>query len=101
MSVLDAVIVANAIALGLAGLCCLARLVAGRTALDRVLAIDVLTAVVVSLAAVVLVRGEREDIGVLFIVLTLVSFLSSTVVGRFGRRYRGQGRIIDESEVER
>lgn len=80
----------NTLVLGVAGVGCLIRLVAGPTVLDRAVAIDVLTAVVIGLAAWVLVTADRPDVGIIIMTLTMVAFVSSTVIGRFARRYRAR-----------
>ncbi|MDU0968901.1 MAG: monovalent cation/H+ antiporter complex subunit F [Actinomycetaceae bacterium] len=95
---MNTLVIINVIACGLAGVGCLIRLVKGPTALDRAVAIDVLTAVVVGLVAWTLIASHRSDVGVIFIILAVVSFLSSTVIGRFGGRYRGDLQVGDGAE---
>ncbi|MBD3689271.1 cation:proton antiporter [Nanchangia anserum] len=90
----------NIIALAIAGLLTLVRLVRGPSALDRAVAIDVLTAVVIALAVWTLVISRRADVGVIVITLTMVAFVSSTVIGRFGRRYRGTEPLVDDPDTD-
>lgn len=95
----------NVAALGVCGLACLWRLAAGPTALDRAVAVDVLTAVVIGIAVWTLIETRRGDLGIIIITLTLVSFVSSTVIGRFGWRTPDPDGLIepveDDAEVAR
>ena len=77
----------------LAAAVAMVRLFLGPTALDRSLAVDVVTACVIGVVIVLIAWRARTDLMVLLIIFALTAFFSSVTVARFGvgsaiRRYR-------------
>ena len=85
-----------------AAVAALVRLGRGPTLLDRAVANDVLTASGVALVAVMIVWWQRQDLGVLLVVLALTSFLTSVVIARNSARETGASRrILTPAEAAR
>ena len=59
------------------------RLVKGPTALDRAVSIDVFSASIVGVVAILIVFQERYDLAALMIVFVLTAFFSTVTVSRF------------------
>ena len=79
------------------------RLFLGPTALDRAVAVDVVSAAVIGIIIVMVAWRGRTDLMVLLIIFTLTAFFSSVTVARFGvgsaiRRYRRQ---VEHASPER
>jgi multicomponent Na+:H+ antiporter subunit F len=72
--------------LGAAGLIAAMRLVRGPTVADRMLALDLVLAMVGALAAVEAARTESEYLVPLLVVLTLVAFIGTVIVARYIER---------------
>ncbi len=67
----------------LGALLALLRLALGPTALDRAVAIDVVSAAVVGVVVALIAWKGRTDLMVLLIVFTLTSFFSTVTVARY------------------
>lgn len=77
------------------------RMAIGPTLLDRVVANDVLTAVALSMTAVLIVWWKRYDLSLVLVLLALTGFISSVVAARFVTRdVVGQRRILSREEAE-
>lgn len=89
------------LALGLAGVFALLRVERGPSMLDRVVALDITTSVVVGAVAVVSAAHDRTDLVAVLVVLTIVGFLGSVTVARFFAVESAQeARILTRAEVE-
>lgn len=88
MSVADVLLAVGLVVLGVAGLLTTLRLVRGPSALDRLVAVDVLIALVLGVLVVSAARsGDSATIPVV-VATSLVGFLGSTTVARFLGRDR-------------
>ena len=66
-----------------AALLTLGRLAKGPSGLDRVVSLDLLTAVAIALTAILIAGEGRSDLAVLLVIFALTGFFSSVVVARF------------------
>ena len=79
----------------------LIRLQIGPSNLDRAVALDVLTAIIVGMLVVVMALTGRIDLLPLLVVLTSVGFISSTVIARFSQAEPiSDRRILSREEAE-
>lgn len=79
----------------------LIRLQIGPSNLDRAVALDVLTAIIVGMLVVVMALTGRIDLLPLLVVLTSVGFISSTVIARFSQAESiSDRRILSREEAE-
>lgn len=79
----------------------LVRLSLGKTILDRAVALDILTAVAIAVAALLIVWRGRSDLLVLLIIFALTGFLSSATVARFiGKETSSDRRILSMEEAK-
>lgn len=85
------VIVISVVMLVLAAIMALVRMTSGPTILDRIVALDVITAVIVGGLATEAVLNRHSDTVPILVVLALVGFIGSTSVARFaaGRKREG------------
>lgn len=67
----------------IASLLVLMRIFRGPTALERMVALDVMTSVVIGAVALLAALTRREDLLALFVALALVGFVGSTTLARF------------------
>lgn len=72
-----------AVVLGVAALCAIYRVAKGPSILDRVLAVDVLLAIVGGALAVDMVLNRHTNTLVLLVATSLVGFIASVTVARF------------------
>lgn len=78
----------------------LVRLERGPAMLDRTLALDTFTAIVISAVVLIAVATGRRDIVPLLAVLSLVGFVGSVTIARFAAvEPEGEGRILTDAEV--
>lgn len=102
MSVLDVVHLVTGVMAVAAALLALLRLGLGPSLLDRTVANDVLTAAGIGIIALMIVVWQREDLGVLLVILALTAFISAVVVSRFAVRERSDARrILTPEEAHR
>lgn len=79
----------------------LVRLQKGPTNLDRAVALDVLTALIVGILVVTMALTGRVDLLPLLVVLTSVGFISSTVIARFSQAESiSERRVLSVEESE-
>lgn len=83
---MNAVVIATLGLLTVAGLLTLGRLIAGPSALDRILAVDVLVVLAVSGIAADTVRGGGQLRVPLLVVVALLGFMSTVTAARFAER---------------
>ncbi len=78
----------------------LVRLERGPTMLDRTIALDAFTAILIGVFVLVAVAGRRTDIVPILAVLALVGFVGSVTIARFAAvEPEGEGRILSLEEV--
>lgn len=97
MSVL--VLVCGAL-LGAGAVLALIRAEKGPSMLDRTVALDILTGVLVGAIALEAAWSRRTDTVPILVVLSLVGFVASVVVARFAAvEPEGQGRVLTRDEL--
>lgn len=102
MSAIDVLHLVTAVVAVVSGVIALYRLAIGPGLLDRTVATDVLTACGIGLIAVMVVWWQREDLGVLLVILALTAFMTAVVVTRFAVREDASARrILTPEEAER
>jgi len=78
----------------------LVRAERGPTMLDRTVALDVLTSIIVSAVALHAAWTRRVDTVPMLVALTLVGFISSVTIARFAAvEPEGEGRVLTREEV--
>ena len=86
MIIATAVLIAVSLGmLAAAAILSLVRLIVGPTALDRAIAVDVVTAAVIGTVIVLIAWWSRTELMVLLIVFALTAFFSTVTVSRFQR----------------
>lgn len=89
------------LALTLAGFFALLRVERGTSMLDRVVSLDIITAVVIGGIAVVSAQTGRTDLVPVLVVLTIVGFVGSVAVARFSAvESKEEARILTREELE-
>lgn len=83
---MTAVFAATYVLLAVGGLCTMVRLALGASALDRILALDVLQILLVSVVAVEAARTASPTFITLLLVVTLLAFVASVAAARFAGR---------------
>lgn len=87
--------------LGLAGALALLRVERGPSMLDRAVALDITTSVVLGAVAVVSAAYDRTDLLAVLVVLTIVGFVGSVAVARFSAAESAdEARLLTREEVE-
>ena len=78
----------------------LVRLERGPTMLDRTIALDTFTAILIGAFVLVAVATGRRDVVPILAVLSLVGFVGSVTIARFAAvEPEGEGRILTREEV--
>ncbi|MFP7696768.1 monovalent cation/H+ antiporter complex subunit F [Trueperella sp. LYQ143] len=77
------------------------RIVKGPTSLDRMVAVDLMTSILLGAFAVLAAVTRRSDLLAVFIVLSLVGFVGSTTLARFLGPLDPEARRILSREEER
>jgi len=78
----------------------LVRLERGPTMLDRTIALDTFTAILIGVLVLIAVATRRRDIVPILAVLALVGFVGSVTIARFAAvEPEGEGRILTLEEV--
>ena len=78
----------------------LVRLERGPTMLDRTIALDTFTAILIGAFVLVAVATGRRDVVPILAVLALVGFVGSVTIARFAAvEPEGEGRILTREEV--
>lgn len=94
------VVVACALLLSAAAVLVLIRVERGPSMLDRLIALDTLTAVMVASLAVHAAWTGRTDTVPVLVALSLVGFVGSVTVARFAAvEPEGEGRVLSREEV--
>lgn len=94
------VVVISATLLGIAAVLALVRLERGPTMLDRTIAVDVLTSVLVATIATYAAWTRRADLVPVLLALSLVGFLTSVTIARFAAvEPEGEGRVLSREEA--
>ena len=79
----------------------LTRIERGPSMFDRIVGIDVMTAILIGSVALVAAVTKRSDLVPVLIVLALVGFIGSTSVARFAAAESAEeGRILTREELE-
>lgn len=95
------VVVATAAMLAVAGVLALVRLERGPSMLDRTIAVDVLTSVLVAGIATYSAWTRRADTVPVLLALALVGFVTSVTIARFAAvEPEGEGRVLSREEAD-
>ncbi len=98
--VTQAVLMAGLAVLGLSAALVMVRLERGPTMLDRAVAVDVITIVVLGSSALVTALTGRTDLVPLLAVLAIVGFVGSVTIGRFtAAESPDEARILTKEEI--
>ena len=98
---MTAVYVACFVILLVAAVLALTRIERGPSMFDRIVGVDVMTAVLIGSVALVAAVTKRADLVPVLIVLALVGFIGSTSVARFAAAESAEeGRILTREELE-
>ncbi|MFD1506199.1 pH regulation protein F [Georgenia yuyongxinii] len=88
------------VVLTVAGVVALVRMERGPTMLDRVVALDVVTAVVLGSIALISANTKRTDLVPVLVVLAIVGFVGSVTIARFVAVERAdEARILTKEEL--
>ncbi|TRW46985.1 monovalent cation/H+ antiporter complex subunit F [Georgenia yuyongxinii] len=88
------------VVLTVAGVVALIRMERGPTMLDRVVALDVVTAVVLGSIALISASTKRTDLVPVLVVLAIVGFVGSVTIARFVAVERAdEARILTKEEL--
>jgi multicomponent Na+:H+ antiporter subunit F len=88
------------VALTVAALVALTRMEKGPTMLDRVVSLDVVTAVVLGAIALISARTARTDLVPVLVVLSIVGFVGSVTIARFAAvEAPEEARILTKEEL--
>lgn len=97
---MSVVVVVCGVLLAVAAVLALVRAEKGPTLLDRTVALDVLTSIVVCAVALEAAWSRRIDTVPILVVLALVGFVGSVTIARFvAVEPVGEGRILTREEV--
>lgn len=97
---MTAVYVYCLVALALAAIVAVARMERGPSILDRVVALDIVTAVVLGAVAVISAQTGRTDLVPVLVVLAMVGFVGSVTVARFvAVEAAEEARILSKEEL--
>ncbi len=95
------VVVLTAALLSAAAVLALWRLERGPSMLDRTIAVDVLTSVLVAAIATYAAWTRRADLVPVMLALALVGFLTSVTIARFAAvEPEGEGRVLSREEAD-
>ncbi len=95
------VVVLTAALLSAAAVLALWRLERGPSMLDRTIAVDVLTSVLVAAIATYAAWTRRADLVPVLLALSLVGFLTSVTIARFAAvEPEGEGRVLSREEAD-
>ncbi len=84
-----------------AGLMALSRVERGPSMFDRILGVDVATAVLIGTVALIAAATKRGDLVPVLIVLALVGFIGSVSIARFAAAESAEeARILTKDELE-
>lgn len=88
------------VVLAVAALVALTRMEKGPTMLDRVVSLDVVTAVVLGSVALISARTARTDLVPVLVVLSIVGFVGSVTIARFAAvEAPEEARILTKEEL--
>ena len=89
-----------AVALAVAALVALVRMERGPSMLDRIVALDVITAVVLGSIALISAQSARTDLVPVLVVLAIVGFVGSVTMARFvAVESAEEARILTKEEL--
>lgn len=100
----EVVVIVCAVMLAIGAACALFRAERGPSMLDRVVAVDVVVAIVLGAIALVSAWTQRFDLVPVLVVLALVGFIGSVTVARFAAAERDDDKRIltrEEARAER
>lgn len=84
-----------------AAIAALTRVERGPSMFDRILGLDVTTAVLIGVVTLIAAATRRTDLVPVLVVLALVGFIGSTAIARFAVAETGEeGRILTREELE-
>lgn len=84
-----------------AAVAALARIERGPSMFDRILGLDVITAVLIGVVTIIAAATRRADLVPVLVVLSLVGFIGSTAIARFAvAESAEEGRILTREELE-
>ena len=94
------VLIISGVMLAVAAALVLVRLERGPTMLDRTIALDTFTAILIGVFVLIAVATRRRDVVPILAVLALVGFVGSVTIARFAAAEpEGEGRILTLEEV--
>lgn len=97
---MNVVVVICAVLLGVSALLALWRVERGPSMLDRTIAVDVLTSLLVASIATYAAWTRRADLVPVLLALSLVGFLTSVTIARFAAvEPEGEGRVLSREEA--
>lgn len=94
------VVLVAAALLAAGGILALVRVEKGPSMLDRTVALDVVTSILVAAVALEAAWSRRIDTIPILVVLALVGFISSVTIARFAAvEPEGEGRVLTREEI--
>lgn len=94
------VVLTCAVLLAVGGILALIRVEKGPSMLDRTVALDVVTSILVAAVALEAAWSRRIDTIPILVVLALVGFISSVTIARFAAvEPEGEGRVLTREEI--
>lgn len=94
------VVLTCAVLLAVGGVLALIRVEKGPSMLDRTVALDVVTSILVAAVALEAAWSRRIDTIPILVVLALVGFISSVTIARFAAvEPEGEGRVLTREEI--
>lgn len=98
---MSVVVVITAALLAAAAVLALWRVERGPSMLDRTIAVDVLTSVLIAAVATYAAWTRRADMVPVLLALSLVGFLTSVTIARFAAvEPAGEGRVLSREEAD-
>jgi len=99
---MTAVYIVSFLILLAAAVMAVARIERGPSMFDRILGLDVMTAVLIGVVTLIAAATRRTDLVPVLIVLALVGFIGSTAIARFAAAEPADaGRILTKEELDR
>ncbi|NCT92010.1 pH regulation protein F [Cellulomonas sp. APG4] len=97
---MTAVVLVCAALIAAGGVLALVRVEKGPSMLDRTVALDVVTSILVAAVALEAAWSRRIDTIPILVVLALVGFISSVTIARFAAvEPEGEGRVLTREEI--
>lgn len=105
--VTDIILVVAALLIGAAGIIGIGRIVAGPSALDRIIASDLMVAIAIAGVALWIINSEQDGLLVILLLLSILGFTGAASVARLmgdrvmlARRFEHEQELADEEESD-